>query len=157
MDKIITLDGKEYKLVEVGKEEKIENFETGDTLFYISIYGEVMSTIFEDTAVDRKLVVFWNAFRTKKLAQKELNTRFAIVRVKKYIAENFGVWELTDEEWEDGDIDKHYICFDYSDKSLVINCFWRHKSYSPIWYLENKAICSDVIANCKEDLEIIFK
>jgi len=146
MDKIITLDWVRYKKIEIVEAD-----------YYISISGEVINNMFENTEGTDTRKEYWNSFKTSELAQKELNTRRAIVRVKKYIAENFGVWELTDEEWEDGDIDKHYICFDYSDKSLVINCFWRHKSYSPIWYLENKAICSDVIANCKEDLEIIFK
>ena len=153
MDKIITLDWDRYKKMEVAEIEVAETEVRAEADYYISNYGEVLNKMFENTEGAEAREECWNSFKTRELAIKELNTRSAIQRVKKYIAETYGVFEPV---WEDDEESKHFIVYSYETEQLLLKNNSTDKYYSPIGYLENRENCVDLIDNCKEDLEIIF-
>jgi len=70
-----------------------------------------------------------NWFPTKELAEKELDKRQAIARVKEYIAENFGVFE---PDGGDDEQVKYTFYFNYNSNELDYVSPYCVKHYSPI-------------------------
>ena len=95
--------------------------------------------------------------QTKEEEEKKNAVRKATQRVKIYIGKNFGIWKLTEEEWKDDDIFKIHIIYDYMNNELSYQQNWRYKYYSPIGCLRTIKDYEQLIADCKDDLELIFK
>lgn len=135
------------------EEEKKQHKPTEDSLgFFLQSAGGFFCCMSVSTA--REYYKNNNWFSTEEEVKKERDKRQAIVRVKEYIEENFGVFE---PDWEDEDEEKYVFIYNYDNN--ILNCALNriYKYYSPIGYLESKEDCDLLIKNCKEDLLLIFK
>jgi len=139
---------------EVKVKEKPQHKPTEDDLGW-TIYGDVYRATGENDLEEAMLSYENNNwFATKELAEKERAKRQAIVRVKDYIAENFGVFE---PDWGDDEQDKYTFYFRYNYNKLDYKFLYSAKHYSPIGYIKSYEDCEELIKDCKEDLEIIYK
>jgi len=95
-----------------------------------------------------------NWFPTKELAEKQRDKNQAITRVKEYIVENFGVFE---PDWGDEDEWKYEFGYSHARDILEEGAINTFKYYSPIGYLKSENNAQQLIKDCKEELEIIYK
>jgi hypothetical protein len=70
-----------------------------------------------------------NIFQTKEEAEKELAKRKAIVTIKRYISDTFGVFE---PDWSDKDQNKYWILYNHQDNKFTIDWFKYYDNCSPI-------------------------
>jgi len=95
-----------------------------------------------------------NWFPTRELAEKQRDKNQAIARVKEYIAENFGVFE---PDWGDEDEWKYEFGYSHARDILEEGAINTFKYYSPIGYLKSENNAKQLMKDCKEDLETIYK
>ena len=156
----ITYKGKE---IEISKETR-ESFlkalvnksrkpEKGDEYWSIVSNG-IFPQTWDNNETDIARYNYGNCFKTEEKAEKELAKREAIVRVKDYIYENFGEFE---PDWENDDEWKLTIHYCYEIMTLEWSLDYSEKHYSSIGYLHTGVDCDQLIEDCKEDLEIIYK
>jgi len=122
--------------------------EEGETYFIIYENGNIRPWGRLEETQYLTMASVGNCFKTKKEAEKELEKRKAIVRVKKYIAEE-GLYS-SEKEFEllYCDNEKYF----YANE--IINTI-RH--YSPIGYFKLLEDANKVIDDCEKDLAIIFE
>ena len=95
-----------------------------------------------------------NWFPTRELAEKQRDKNQAIARVKEYIAENFGVFE---PDGGDDEQVKYTFYFNYNSNELDYVSPYCVKHYSPIGYIKSAEDLEQLMKDCKEDLETIYK
>lgn len=98
-----------------------------------------------------------NLFKNEEAADDEAEKRRAIMRIKEYIANNFGVWE---PDWEDGQEIKHEVAYCHSlivgnDYFYVVR-YDSHQYPLSIPYLEKAEHAEQLIKDCEDDLRIVF-
>jgi hypothetical protein len=125
------------------KPAKDENY------YYSSVFDGVVKT-FNDN-IDAGRISVGNCYRTRKEAQKELDKQKAIVRVKDYIDEHFGVYEPKPKD------DYYIIYWDTDINTVAWDCFYSCKLYSPTGYLESIDKAEQLIKDMRKDLELIYK
>lgn len=93
------------------------------------------------------------AFQTKEEAEKELAKRKAIVTIKRYISDTFGVFE---PDWDDNHQYKIIPIYDYFSDcwQYVEACLF--KNYSPIWYFSCVDHYEEITKKFNKELRIIF-
>ena len=64
-------------------------------------------------------------------------------------------WLVTEEEWEDDEIDKLVIYYDYTRKEFGVTCTWVRKYLGEI-YFKTEEDCQYIIDNFKEELMEYF-
>lgn len=94
-----------------------------------------------------------NIFQTKEEAEKELAKRKAIVTIKRYISDTFGVFE---PDWSDKDQNKYWILYNHQDNKFTIDWFKYYDNCSPIWYLSCQKHTREIIEKFDTELGIIF-
>lgn len=132
------------------KEEKsIFNLKEWDDI-YIMRYDDYISRQrwWKQFVDDR---INWNVYLTKEEAEKELERRKAIQRIKKFMWEN----KIKNKEfkWNNG---KYLICYDYLKKSFCIGRYLTFYLITDLWYFETYEDCQKIIDNCEDDLKIIY-
>lgn len=110
------------------------------------------TNIWDNHKTDNKYWNSGNGFFIREEAEKELEKRLAIQRVKDYIKENGMYWE---PDWNDNGIEKYFFASQIG-ATQIHNCY-SLKYYSPIGYLKSKKDAEKVLEDNKEDLELIFK
>lgn len=108
--------------------------------------------IWENDRMDNNCWNSGNGFFTEEEAEKELDKRRAIQRVKDYILRSGMYWEPDRD-----DSDEKYFFVSYEGETKIYSYFSVVKYYSPIGYLKSKKDAEKVLADNKEDLELIFK
>lgn len=88
------------------------------------------------------------------LDDKQVKKLRAIVRVKDYIAEHFGVFE---PDWDNKMEAKYHFYYNTGSGKFKYEIYYNLKNYSPIGHLRTAEHCEQLKKDCKEDLEIIFK
>ena len=94
-----------------------------------------------------------NWFPTEEEAEKELEKRRAIARVKKYIIDNGMYFE---PGWDDINQEKFNIYY-YDKDTIDYECSLTICNYSPIGYLKSEEDCKKIKEDCMDDLLIIYK
>ena len=96
-----------------------------------------------------------NCYRTKKEVQAAVTKQKALVRINRYIEENFGKWE---PDWENKMQSKWFIYYDYS--RAVSRFMYHHASdvqrATFIPYLEKESHAEQLIKDMEGDLRIVF-
>ena len=134
------------------EEEKKQHKPTEDSLgFFLQSAGGFFCCMSVSTA--REYYKNNNWFSTEEEVKKERDKRQAIVRVKEYIEENFGVFE---PNWEE-DEDKYILYYDNEYEVIDWDMWNGNKLYFPIGYLRTREDCKQLIENWEEDLLLIFK
>lgn len=124
-----------------------------DEYFYID-NRKIFNCGWEEDEIDRGRLSIGNVFKTKEEAETKLNWLKSVQRVKDYIEREFGEFV---PDWSDIKVGKFIIYYDYSNKRLGWDRYTYLKYYSPIGYLKSIEDYNQLIKDCKEDLEIIFK
>lgn len=131
-----------------------KGFKKGDDFYGLSATGEVEEFTWEGLEVDYDFIKFGNAFHTRVEAEKERDKRFALAEIKNYIKENFGEWEL---DWSDPIKEKWYLFYNYNEKKWGYNYRLYHKHLIFLPYLETKEQCKQLITDCEEQFNILFR
>lgn len=95
----------------------------------------------------------WNAFKTKEEAEKELAKRKAIVTIKRYISNTFGVFET---DWDNKGKAKFSLSYNYIKNVFYFTYERRFQHYSPIWRLSCEKHAQEIIDKFDTELRIIF-
>lgn len=117
--------------------------------YYINSSGDIgKSSIIAITCAK-----IWNAFETKQEAEKELEKKKAIVTIKRYISNTFGVFE---PDWSDENISKYLLIYDYTNAKMSYICSYVCMNYSPIWHLSCVEHLQEIIEKFDTELRLIF-
>ena len=140
---------KKYKLLKDLPEKSIYNLEVEDKYYYIHEHGYVDYDLYEwenDFEFQCRLEV-WNVFLTKEDAEKELEKRKALARIKKRIWEN-KIKKINKNK------DYYIIEYDIHFQKFVIRY---KKPLSPftITFLHRED-AKKCLEECKQDWEILF-
>ena len=92
-----------------------------------------------------------NYYKTEAEARKKSEWLMAVERVKEYMGKEF-----INNEYIKGD-NNYYFFYDEQNEWLWDDVCCSLKLYSPIWYLKSDDDCEKLIANCNDDLLIIYK
>lgn len=92
-------------------------------------------------------------FRTTELAQKELDKRLAITRIRKYIV-NEGL-EFKGDVMDES-LYKHIVYYDLHKKCFRRSYYMLTLYQSHFGYLKSEEASEQLIANCEEDLKLVF-
>lgn len=129
-------------------------FQDGDNYYIVDSVGDVNNSFWWNDAIDYYRLDTGNAFKTQEEAEKKAEQMKALARVNKYIREND--LRLTDVDWNDTNIGKHDIYYDFSNKEILTTC-WTYCNHKPIiGELKSKEAGEQVIENCIDDLKVIF-
>ncbi|ATU04892.1 hypothetical protein BKN14_00340 [Candidatus Gracilibacteria bacterium HOT-871] len=133
------------------EQNSIFNIKEGDIYYSICDDSDVESIIFENDSYDNKYIQSGNAFLTEKEAEKEVNRRKAIQRIKKYCFENNIQYKenVSDETFYIG------IIYDYEDEEFYPSTCTDHIDYGFLFFDSYEDV-DKVINNCKSELNIIF-
>ena len=101
---------------------------------------------------EKRRVEQGNCFPTSELAEKELERRKALVRIKKYIVENGLYFEPV---WDNKGATGHHVCYDYVSNEFVVTAWSGIKHITPFFF-KFHTHAQQVIDNCKDDLLKIF-
>jgi hypothetical protein len=121
--------------------------EKGDTYYFIDSIWEIYATKFNNEKIDNYRINAWNAFLTRKEAEKELeiiNLRGKLLRSKYEmgVGKKWVKWERN-----------HFIGYEWGD---VFSSHWAWSfTGMDLWYFNDKV--DDFIEKNKEDLEKYFK
>lgn len=131
----------------VNTSKTIWDLEVGDEFWVISDQCDRVFCTVYDLNIRRNS---GNCFLTKPEAEKELQKRQAIQKIKKYIHD-----EGMDNGWRD-DGDNWYPYWDLDYKKFVSYQSLTTKSYSPIGYLPYESHNKKIIDNFSSELKLIF-
>jgi hypothetical protein len=95
---------------------------------------------------------YWNCFRTQEEAEKELAKRKAIVTIKRYISDTFGVFE---PDWSDNQ-EKWFLAYDHYKNCFDCDLNFTYQYYLPIWYLSCEKHALKIIEKFDAELRLIF-
>lgn len=127
----------------------------GDEYFHVSSYGVIERNIWKRDAVDSGRWDIGNAYCTSEEALAAVAKQKALVRINRYIEENFGKWE---PDWENKMQSKWFIYYDYS--RAVSRFMYHHASdvqrATFIPYLEKESHAEQLIKDMEGDLRIVF-
>lgn len=110
-------------------------------------------TVYKDDIWAISSALFWNCFQTEEVWEKELETRKAIVTIKRYISDTFWVFE---PDWSDTKQKKYHIYYDYNDY-----CFWYQYTYiskidTHIWNLSCEEHAQEIMDKFDKELRLIW-
>ena len=160
----ITVNGKtieaevnEEDLKELTKEEK----EVPDVLwrakkcgkyFYIYANGLIGTSEEDGHKQDNGFWELGNYYRTVEEAEKEIEKRKAIMRIRRYSAEKWGEFV---PDWSDHNQVKFYICYNHDQKSFYgdYNCLIQKLSFI---HFEKIGHRDEIIKKFDSDLKLIF-
>ena len=133
------------------KPKNIFDLQRWDGYYYLFSDWDIDSRDYYWDETYKDLIENWNAFLTKEEAEKEVERRKAIQRIKKYCFENNIQYKETvsDETFYIG------IIYDYEDEEFYPSTCTDHIDY---WFLffDSYEDVDKVINNCKSELNIIF-
>lgn len=152
--KSIELSSETLKNIKESLEEK-KSFkpEYGEKYYFLTSNREIDDCVWENDTFDNYSYYSGNCFKTQEEAIKQQEKKNALMRVRKYIINNFGLFE---PDWDDDEQGKYNIFYDYIGKEFLVNdaCTLRYLEIIP--FLETKEQTRQVIDNFKQDLKIIF-
>ena len=105
----------------------------GDEYFFLTESGIVQGGIWRDDMISLSILSIGNMFLTEEDAEFAIERLNVIAELKKYAK------EFSDEEWDNGDLRKHCIMFDYSNCRLNISFTFVLKSSEIYFESEEKA------------------
>lgn len=160
----ITIDGKEYQLVEINKEvatpseppkRKRWRAEKGGLFWVISTDGEpyqYRETSFHGDYKGRCWLI-GNYYETKEEARREADKRLAIQKIKDYAFRNWGEFV---PDWEDDGVVCYTIRFAHKDHAFYPDCHRLLQPLSPIGYLERGEHAQEIIKKFPKELKLII-
>ena len=100
---------------------------------------------------DKDVIENWNAFLTKREAEKELARRKAIFNIKKYCFKNNIEYKenVSDEDFY------IWITYDSENEEFNQSVFTDHIDYWVLFFNSYEDL-ENIVKNCEEDLKIIF-
>ena len=121
--------------------------EIGDKYWYVSSMGMIYNCNFENNIFEQYKIANSPVFRTEEEAKRYLEFKQELTKRR---------WLVTEEEWEDDEVDKLVIYYDYTRKEFGVTCTWVCKYLGEI-YFKDKESAQYIIDNFKEELmEFIF-
>jgi len=135
------------------KPKSIYDLTEGDRYWFIGSddYIEKLVITGQDHVDYRSHLEYGNAFLTKEEAEKELERRKAIARIKKW------KWENGMTEEESGHNDKYRTTI-IDDMGILVKFLSEigQQHYSPIGYFEAGNDAQKCVKECNDDLRIVF-
>ena len=146
--KEIPLSDETVKAIKEGlkEERKSRKPKDWDEYYYIDDQAKALYNTWIDDGI-----LIWNYYKTKEEADKKIEWLKAVERVKEYIFKEFGTKDFA--RWEDD----YYLYYYYASNKIRYGHGSCIRYYSPVGYLESEDDCEKLIANCNDDLLIIFK
>lgn len=127
------------------KPKSVWDLKKWDKYYYIEINACIDSIKFIDDYIDEDLLEIWNIFLIKEEAEKELEKRRAIQRIKKYCWEN----------WIDNSFKEWKNCFFRNRNWKILFLTFKNIYLSPIWYFYYED-AKKILENFEEDLKFLF-
>ena len=140
---------------EIKEEEKpksIFNLKEWDIYYPIFYDSDVEPVLFENDSYDNGYIKSWNAFLTKKEAEKEAERRKAIQKIKKYCFEN-------NIKYKENVSNNGFPFYIRNNKKKWLEHWFEHFNDFITWFLffDNIDNCNTVIKDCLGDLKVIFE
>lgn len=146
MERTITLDGVEYKLVPVDETKEsnrrtgYERVGLGERYFYTNMGGDLASTENNELKLDELAIDSGNAVIDKQLGEDRARRTRLLWQLERFSAEN----RETPIDWDNINQHKYYISYDYTEKNLLVGCLYSEKDTFQIYFdseeLSEKAI-----------------
>jgi hypothetical protein len=102
--------------------------------------------------VDQSRIYMW-AYRTEKEAQKARDRQLALVRIWKYVQEN---WLYFEPDWRDVSEYKWYSYYTFWPDSLFVDYCFATKNHDILPRYKSKEDCTQVNKACEEDIKIVL-
>lgn len=110
LDKLTEDERKTFMSLVEKTEKDEQEWEDGDDLFYIALDGTIQEGTYLDASkLDKKIVKFGNAYKTKEEAEKKANWQKIRNQLEKFAKEN----NEYDFNWKDNFQDKYCIYYDH--------------------------------------------
>ena len=124
----------------------------GEKYFYIYSNGIVGTEKKSHNQMDNDIWELGNYYRTVEEANKEIEKRKAIMRIRRYAAEKWGEFV---PNWSDHNQVKFHIYYDHKKQNFNKNSnhYIQNKSFI---YFEDIEHIEEVIKNFESDLKLIF-
>lgn len=155
LEKFGILNNREWLEEIPQKPKSVWDLEDWDFCYILNESWSIISTVYCSTNdTFAKIISNWNMFLSAEEAQKELEKRNAIQRIKKYCWENN--IELADTDFSNNiNNKKFFIYYNIVNKKFFSDSFVYSICYN-IFLFKNKSDAQKVIENCEDDLKIIF-
>lgn len=131
--------------------DSIFNLKDWDEYFCINSAWGIYSYHYDWSVSDKEILESWNAFLTKREAEKELARRKAIFNIKKYCFEN----NIEYKENVSDDIFYIGITYDSENEEFNQSVFTDHIDYWVLFFNSYEDL-ENIVKNCEEELKIIF-
>ena len=150
------------KIVEKYKEEKEESKEklydptwrAEEWKIYWYIENSTVSFTTERNNIrDENRWLSGNYFKTKEQAEKKLEYDKALIKIKRYIWENFGHFE---PDWNSDDYSRYKIYYNHYVNELKYDDSCFHQYISSIPYLRTSTQCDKLIKDMEPELKIVL-
>ena len=124
-------------LYEKLKLETAEEFEypfvENENYFTVSLYGDVVSSMWNNHIFDTTRYSQGNAFKTKQEAERERDKRALLTRFRQFRDKRNGDWKPFEGDTQ------FYLNWDTTTNVITINCVYFNKSFALFGYFKNKA------------------
>lgn len=127
----------------VKKSKTVYDLKYGDRYFFLTASGIIQGAFWHDDISDLNRLSIGNISLTEEAAEFARERLEVIAELKKYAK------EFSDEEWDNGNLRKHCIMFDYSNCRLNISFTLVLKS--PEIYFESEEKAQEAIESVGED------
>lgn len=118
----------------------------GEQYFFADAYGEMASNHWREDEYDKEVYKRQPLFKTKEACERYWHF-MDTVKEKSY--------EFTADEWKNGEIEKLYITYNYTDDVLYIDNTWYYRDLGKI-YFKTEEDAKYIIDNFKEELMEYF-
>lgn len=141
---------------ELVKQEKKSHFfkpKRGDVYIWLGAGGHIDSNIWANDKIDCQRLALGNVYHTEDEAQKEVESRKALVRLWDWAEEN----EYFEPDWRDHDQFKYYVF--YRTTVSTFHCgneVFLHSNFT-LPYFATQEACERFIKACEKDLLAYWK
>lgn len=132
IDKKIEELRKEFneKIEELKREYKKEKNgkwipQLGEDFYYLSSGLYVLCTSFQNIEADRKILKYSKIFKTKEDAQEYAD----YLKARKEYS-----YEFSKEEWENENMSKYHIFYNFGCEEIFVDCAFHYKTMSTIYF-----------------------
>ena len=146
----------ETKIAELEKQAKAEEKKPskvwkpkkGEKYFYIDVDGDIMNYSWEGYD-DEYVYATGNCFKTEEEAEWEKQHYLVATELKRFVQDN-DPKPITKEDWEDGDVNKYFIEFNYKSKMIDID-YAIFYSFANQVYASNAEVLDKAIKHIGEE------
>ena len=152
LNRIEKLETEAKELREQLKEKKRGRWkpEEGEEYFFVNEEGHATCDKNDNHEFDKTRILIGNCYKTKELAERQIEKEKLITEIWGWWDENDGV-EL---DWEDENVTKHQICKKDNRWHVIKTFYWQ--SVSTIPYFSSEELAEACIKHFKNRLKILL-